>query len=88
MPELPEVEMARRLLQKRALHQKIRAATVRDGRILHAVSANDLEKALAGRQFSSALRHGKRLFLQIDPSQWLTLHLGLTGWPIILERGQ
>lgn len=87
MPELPEVEMARRLLQNRALHQKIKAATVRDGRILHAVSANDLEKALAGRQFSSALRHGKRLFLQIDPSQWLTLHLGLTGWPIILEKG-
>ncbi|MCK7508981.1 MAG: hypothetical protein MZV70_36415 [Desulfobacterales bacterium] len=40
--------MARRLLQKRALHHKIRAATVRDGRILHAVSANDLERALAG----------------------------------------
>jgi len=88
MPELPEVEMARRLLEAKSLHQRIRAVEVRDGRILHAVSANDLDKALAGRQFSSALRHGKRLFLQIDPSQWLTLHLGLTGWPIILERGQ
>ena len=87
MPELPEVEMARRLLHARALHQRILAATVRDERILNAVSAQDLEKALVGRQFTSALRHGKRLFLQIDSCLWLTLHLGLTGWPLFLEKG-
>ena len=87
MPELPEVEMARRLLHDRALHQRIRAAAVRDERILNAVSAQDLEGACIGRQFSSALRHGKRLFLEIDHSLWLTLHLGLTGWPVFLEKG-
>ena len=87
MPELPEVEMARRLLHDRALHRRIRAAAVRDERILNAVSAHDLEGACIGRQFSSALRHGKRLFLEIDHSLWLTLHLGLTGWPVFLEKG-
>lgn len=87
MPELPEVEMARRLLEATALHQKIRAATVRDVRILNAVSADDLKRALAGKQFSCALRHGKRLFLRAAPSLWLTLHLGLTGWLIYLQQG-
>jgi len=88
VPELPEVEMARRLLEARALHKRIRAIAVRDSRIHNSVSAQDLEGALAGRQLSSAIRHGKRLFLQIDSGQWLALHLGLTGWPIFMEPDQ
>ena len=79
--------MARRLLEAGALHQKIRAIDVKDARILNCVSAQYLECALAGRQLRSALRHGKRLFLQIDSGLWLTLHLGMTGWPVFLEKG-
>ena len=67
MPELPEVEMARRYLQATALHQIIRAAKVKDGRILAKVSARELEEALAGKQFHSASRHGKRLFVNYHP---------------------
>ena len=87
MPELPEVEMARRLLEAKALHHKITSVDVRDWRILNSVSAQDLKRALAGRQLCSALRHGKRLFLQIDSGLWLTLHLGMTGWPVFPEKG-
>ena len=76
--------MARRLLEAGALHKRIRAIDVRDARILNSVSAQDLEGVLAGRQLSSAIRHGKRLFLQIDSGLWLALHLGLTGWPVFL----
>jgi len=86
VPELPEVEMARRLLEAGALHHKITSVDVRDSRILNSVSAQGLKSALAGRQLCSVLRHGKRLFLQIDSGQWLTLHLGLTGWPVFLEK--
>jgi len=87
MPELPEVEMARRYLQATALHQTIQAAKVKDGRILAKVSARELEEALAGKQFHSASRHGKRLFLKLHDSLWLALHLGLTGRLIYLESG-
>ncbi len=52
MPELPEVEMARRYLQATALHQTIQAAKVKDGRILARVSARELEEALAGQAVS------------------------------------
>ncbi|MHB8118175.1 MAG: Fpg/Nei family DNA glycosylase [Methanothrix sp.] len=85
MPELPEVEMVRRYLEATALHQTIRAAEVRDRRILAKVSAKDLEEGLAGNQFHCALRHGKRLFLKLHDSLWLALHLGLTGRLIYLE---
>ncbi|MCK9565954.1 MAG: hypothetical protein M0Q43_07890 [Methanothrix sp.] len=87
MPELPEVEKARRYLEATALHQTIRAAEVKDERILAKVSARELEKALAGKQFECAIRHGKRLFLKITEILYLTLHLGLTGRLICRESG-
>jgi len=87
MPELPEVEMARRYLAATSLHQTIRKAEVKDERILAKVSAKELEEALAGKQFDCAMRHGKRLFLKINETLYLTLHLGLTGRLIYLESG-
>jgi len=87
MPELPEVEMARRYLEATALHQTIQAAEVKDGRILARVSARELEEALAGKQFRCASRHGKRLFLKLHDSLWLALHLGLTGRLIDQQSG-
>jgi len=88
MPELPEVEMARRYLEATSLQQTIRAAEVKDERILAKVSATELEEGLAGKQFHCAMRHGKRLFLKLHDSLWLTLHLGLTGRLIYQENGQ
>jgi formamidopyrimidine-DNA glycosylase len=55
--------MARRYLEATARHQTIRAAEVKDERILAKASAKELEKALVGKQFHSVLRHGKRLFV-------------------------
>ena len=49
--------MARRYLEATARHQTIRAAEVKDERILSKVSAKDLGEALAGKQFHFALRH-------------------------------
>jgi formamidopyrimidine-DNA glycosylase len=65
----------------------LRAAEVKDERILAKVSAKDLHECLAGKQFHCALRHGKRLFLKLQDSLWLALHLGLTGRLIYLQSG-
>jgi formamidopyrimidine-DNA glycosylase len=86
MPELPEVEMARRYLEATSLYQPIKAAKVKDARILSGVSAQSFEQSLPGLQFSLAFRHGKRLFLKLQDDHWLTLHLGLTGRLVYLER--
>ena len=87
MPELPEVEMVRMYLQATSLLQTIRAAEVKDGRILAKVSTTEFEDALVEKQFHCALRHGKRLFLKLHDTLWLVLHLGLTGRLIYLEGG-
>jgi len=72
-------------LQATILLQPIRAAAVMDERILSGVSAKELELSLAGEQFMSVQRHGKRLFLQLQDDLWLTLHLGLTGRLVYLQ---
>jgi formamidopyrimidine-DNA glycosylase len=66
-------------LEATTLLQPIRAAKVLDNRILSGVSPEALELSLAGKQFLSVQRHGKRLFLRLEDDLWLTLHLGLTG---------
>lgn len=87
MPELPEVETTRIYLEATALLQPIKAAVVKDERILSGVTAKALELSLAGKQFLSAQRHGKRLFLKLQDDLWLTLHLGLTGRLVYLQAG-
>ena len=85
MPELPEVEMARRYLEATSLYQPIKTVKVKDVRILNDVSAQAVEQSLRGLQFSLAFRHGKRLFLKLQADLWLSLHLGLTGKLVYLE---
>lgn len=65
--------------------QPIRAAEVLDNRILSGVSPDALKLSLAGEQFLSVQRHGKRLFLMLQDDLWLTLHLGLTGRLVYLQ---
>jgi formamidopyrimidine-DNA glycosylase len=88
MPELPEVEKARRYLEATSLLQTIREAEVKDERILAKVSAERLHECMPGQQFRYVLRHGKRLFLKLHDSLWLALHLGLTGRLVYLESGE
>jgi len=79
MPELPEVEMARRYLEKTSLHLAIKRAQIRDARILRGADAAQLEGALQGRAIKSTHRHGKRLFLELGKDLWLAIHLGMSG---------
>jgi formamidopyrimidine-DNA glycosylase len=79
MPELPEVEMARRYLERTSLRLAIKRAQIRDARILGGVEAARLEDALTGREIKSTYRHGKRLFLELDGDLWLAIHLGMSG---------
>lgn len=79
MPELPDLEVARKYVNATSLHQKIGSVEVRDARILGDVSARGLREALTGRSFESTRRHGKNLFVGSDGGGWMLVHLGMTG---------
>jgi len=79
MPELPDVEGFKKVLEKNALKKTISAVIVSDARILGDLSVRKLAAALKGAKLVAALRHGKHLMAHIDGDGWLVLHFGMSG---------
>jgi formamidopyrimidine-DNA glycosylase len=77
MPELPEVETFKRYLDKTSLKQEIVDVIVNDTRVLE-TDLSILKKSVKNKKFEHSVRHGKYLFVFIDP-QYLVLHFGMTG---------
>ena len=78
MPELPEVETVRRMLQATAAGRTIEAVRL-SGLQLRERIARDLPRRLAGRRLLAARRQGKYLLLDLDGSDTLLSHLGMSG---------
>lgn len=80
MPELPEVESARRLLERVLVGRTVVAATARaDAIVLDGVTPGRLGRALRGRRVIAAQRRGKHLWLELDERPWPTFHFGMSG---------
>src|ERR1700720_4041068 len=80
MPELPEVEAARRAAHKVAIGRRIIEAHVADDPIVfEGVAPARFRRALVGRRVKAVRRHGKHLWLELDRRPWPCLHFGMTG---------
>ena len=81
MPEILEVEAARKVLEDRALNREITKVHTPDGWFLKkGTSAAALRHALVGNQFTAARRRGKQIILDtMDPRTRLGVHLGMSG---------
>jgi formamidopyrimidine-DNA glycosylase len=79
MPELPDVELFKRDLDRHALHQTIRAVEVGDARILGDLPVARFARTLERNQLEASRRHGKHLLVRLAQDGWLTLHFGMTG---------
>lgn len=84
MPELPEVEVIRRDLEKEIIGKKIRGAEVRNTknamRIIRRHSRRkDFEDALTGAKITKIDRRGKYLLTHLDTDSVLVTHLGMSG---------
>jgi formamidopyrimidine-DNA glycosylase len=87
VPELPEVETARRLIADRALHRLIVDVDDSDGYVRRPHSAGELRSALTGRSLTAAHRRGKTLWLETSGTRGvpasggpeLGIHLGMSG---------
>ncbi len=80
MPELPDVEGFRQVLESCARRRVIRRVEVRDTGVLHGVSARRLRDALEGRRFAAPERHGKWLLARTTAGgPTVLLHFGMTG---------
>lgn len=94
MPELPEVETIRRVLEGKLTGRHILAAEVRPpgpgrtrlGRSLD-TAACGLERHLRGRRFTGVRRRAKYLLLDLDRGR-LLVHLGMTGQLFAARPGE
>lgn len=88
MPELPEVEHARRLIVRAAKDRTItKVYCTRDDIVFSdGTTPARMRRALKGRTVLAAHRRGKHLIIELDRPPWLLLHLGMTG--IVAVRGE
>lgn len=78
MPELPEVETVRRMLEKNVLGRTIRSVAL-SGKNLRLPIPRTLPGRLRGRTIRALRRHGKYLLIDLDRGITLLSHLGMSG---------
>jgi formamidopyrimidine-DNA glycosylase len=84
VPELPEVESARRVLAQGALGRRIVDVDDHDDYVTRPHAPGELRSALVGRCFAAARRRGKSMWLTTsgsgdDGGPDLGVHLGMSG---------
>ncbi|MDF8263189.1 Fpg/Nei family DNA glycosylase [Luteipulveratus flavus] len=86
MPELPEVESARAVIERSALHRRIEDVDDADGYVCRPHRRGEIREALVGRRLTSAHRRGKLMWCETSgvgrsrtPGPVLALHLGMAG---------
>jgi formamidopyrimidine-DNA glycosylase len=89
VPELPEVEVVRRGLQRWVVGRTVDQVAVMHPRAVrrHAAGGVDLAARLAGRTVLGACRRGKYLWLPLDSPDALVAHLGMSGQLLVRPPG-
>jgi formamidopyrimidine-DNA glycosylase len=81
MPELPEVETVRRILDPHITGQTITGVTLRDFTAVLETTLPGVDPApsIIGRTFTGTSRRGKYLMLHLDDGLYVIVHLRMTG---------
>ncbi|KAG2446167.1 hypothetical protein HXX76_000762 [Chlamydomonas incerta] len=91
MPELPEVEAARGLVELGCKGKRILVARVaEDEKVISGCTSDELRTALEGRTLVRAHRKGKYMWLELDNGSkgpWVMLHFGMTGGIVVKGVG-
>ncbi len=85
MPELPEVERARGLIESRALGRTVTGVEDGDTWVCRPHAPGEIDAALKGATLVSARRRGKAMWLETDRGPSLGVHLGMSGRVVLDE---
>jgi formamidopyrimidine-DNA glycosylase len=83
LPELPEAERARALIEDRALGRLIVGVDDGDTYVCRPHAPGEIAAALTGHRFTSARRRGKSMWCETDGGPPLGIHLGMAGRVIV-----
>ncbi|CAM8964913.1 unnamed protein product [Rhodiola kirilowii] len=80
MPELPEVEAARRAIQDHCIGKIIKRAVIADdSKVIDSVSSVHFQASLLGKTLLSAHRKGKNMWIQLDSPPFPSFQFGMSG---------
>jgi formamidopyrimidine-DNA glycosylase len=80
MPELPEVEVMRRDLEREVVGKKIKSVEVSGARsVRRHRNRKEFIDVLGGRKIVAVQRRGKYLVMKLDGTDALVVHLGMSG---------
>jgi formamidopyrimidine-DNA glycosylase len=79
MPELPEVETIVRGLREKILGRRIRQVRVFKAKVVINSNLNLFLEKLKNRVVKAIERRGKAIIIQVGQSDYLLIHLGMTG---------
>ncbi|CAJ2661396.1 unnamed protein product [Trifolium pratense] len=80
MPELPEVEAARKAVEDNCIGKKITKCIVADdSKVIDGVSHSDFEASVIGKTIVAARRKGKNMWLQLDSPPFPSFQFGMAG---------
>ena len=78
MPELPEVEVVKRSLEKKILNLIIQKVKINDSKLRYNVNKEKIYK-LKGKKIEKIYRRSKFLIFQLTGKTFMLVHLGMTG---------
>jgi formamidopyrimidine-DNA glycosylase len=87
MPELPEVERARALIESRALGRTVATVDDADTWVCRPHSPGEIASAIEGATLVSAHRQGKAMWVELEDAPPLGLHLGMAGRIVVDGNG-
>lgn len=79
MPELPDVEIFKSVLDQHALGRVVARVVVSDPGSLEGATPAALQRRLKDNRLSKSLRHGKVLFAVFEDAATLAMHFGTNG---------
>lgn len=79
MPELPEIETIKRVLEPQVQGQTIEKAVVRHPKVIVRPTADEFCERLAGQTIDHLERRGKFLTIALADQERIVLHLRMTG---------
>lgn len=90
MPELPEVEASRALIDRYCTGRTILTVTAADDtKVFDGASRADMVSALEGRKLLGAGRKGKQMWLTLEGNRPnLLMHFGMTGYIAIRDNAE
>ena len=85
MPELPEVEIVKRSLQKRAKFKKINRVLIKNRNLRFKIQSN-LENLLKNKKIIKISRKSKYLIIHLKSEKYLIIHFGMSGTLHFINR--